>query len=186
MPLPPRPLAALRGGVVRVAVLAVVCVLLPVGGHALLRGHVPGAVVLGILGAVALPGGLALSRRRLSDIQVLAAFAAAQAAYHLCYVVPGACTGLADPGVLLGGQAVTLLLAARLLGTPEALARHGRPVADRARGLLAALLPLLAAAVPAGHGPEGAPATEVAALRPVHAVRLRPGRAPPVRFSLAS
>ncbi|MEV7372603.1 hypothetical protein AB0O51_17195 [Streptomyces sp. NPDC090301] len=56
--------------------------LLPVGGHALLQGHTPRLLVLVLVVALALSLCLALTRRRLTDTQLLAAFAAAQAAYH--------------------------------------------------------------------------------------------------------
>ncbi|MET9953657.1 hypothetical protein ABZ135_19170 [Streptomyces sp. NPDC006339] len=182
---------------VRAGVLAVLCVLLPVGGHALLQGHTPRLLVLVVEAALAVPLYLVLTRRRLADTQLLAAFAGAQAAYHVCYVVPGACAALTDrpsgghlagltehaaagpgPPVLLGGHAVTLLLAARLLGTTESLLLHARPLTESAQRILHALLPLLTA-IPAGHGPLRTPATEVAPLRPTALAYPCPGRAPP-------
>ncbi|MFK0011686.1 hypothetical protein [Streptomyces sp. NPDC091027] len=170
----------------RAAVLAALCVLLPLGGHALLREHTPGTAALVALAVVALPVCRALARRRLTDTQALAAFLAAQTVYHVCYVLPGACTaftGAAPQGhspVLLGGHAVTLLLAARLVGAPQSLLWHGRPLAEHARRLLGALLPLLTAATAGGHGPEAVPATGASPLPPSAPVPPRPGRAPPV------
>lgn len=198
LPLPhgPQPWAgALRG--VRAGVLAVLCVLLPVGGHALLQGHTPRLLVLVLVAVLALSLCLVLTRRRLTDTQLLAAFAAAQAAYHVCYVLPGACAALTDPprdghlsglaehaaagpgpSVLLGGHAVTLLLAARLLGTTESLLVHARPLAESTQLILCALLPLLAV-VPTAQGPLRRPGTAVAPLRPAALAYPRPGRAPP-------
>ncbi|MEV6358387.1 hypothetical protein [Streptomyces hydrogenans] len=182
---------------VRAGVLAVLCVLLPVGGHTLLQGHTPRLLVLAVVGALAVSLCLVLTRRRLSDTQLLAAFLGAQAAYHVCYVIPGACATLTDapggehlagltehatagpgPSVLLGGHAVTLLLAARLLGTTESLAARARPLAESAQRILHALLPLLRV-VPATHGPLRRPATDAAPLRPAALACPCPGRAPP-------
>ncbi|MFI6642927.1 hypothetical protein [Streptomyces sp. NPDC050504] len=182
---------------VRAGALAVLCVLLPVGGHALLQGHTPRLVVLAAVAVLAASLCLVLTRRRLTDTQLLAAFVGAQAAYHVCYVIPGACATLTDarggahltgltehaaagpgPSVVLGGHAVTLLLAARLLGTTGSLLLHARPLAESAQRILSAVLPLLAA-VPTGHGPLRRPATDVAPLRPAALAHPRPGRAPP-------
>ncbi|MEU8760019.1 hypothetical protein [Streptomyces sp. NPDC048659] len=183
---------------VRAGVPAVLCVLLPVGGHALLQGHTARPLALALVTALALSLGLVLTRRRLTDTQLLAAFVGAQAAYHLCYVVPEACAGLTDaraggghltglaehatagpgPSVLLCGHAVTLLLAARLLGTTESLLLRARPVAGSAQRIVYALLPLLGC-VPPAHGPVLRPAGDVAPLRPVALAYPCPGRAPP-------
>ncbi|MER5967711.1 hypothetical protein [Streptomyces sp. NPDC002057] len=191
---------ALRG--VRAGVLAVLCVLLPLGGHTVLPGHTPRPLVLALVGVVALPLCLVLTRRRLSDAQVLAAFVGAQVAYHLCYVVPGACAALTDAGgdghlpalvehtapgtgssVLSGGHAITVLLAARLLGATESLIAHGRPLAESTRRILRALLPLLTV-VPAARAPRRRPSTDVAPLLPASLVRPHPGRAPPALVPL--
>ncbi len=198
-PRMPHGAAPWAGGlrVVRAGVLAVLCVLLPVGGHALLQGHTPRLLVQAAVAALAVVLCLVLTRRRLSDTQLLAAFLGAQAAYHVCYVIPGACATLTDapggghlaglaehatagpgPSVLLGGHAVTLLLAARLLGTTESVLAHARPLAESAQRILHALLPLLTV-VPAAHGPLRRPATDVAPLRPAALACPCPGRAPP-------
>ena len=77
----------LRG--LRAAVLASLCVLLPSVGHVLGRGHLPAPVVLALFGAAALVGCVDLRRRRLSDVHLLGALAAAQLAYHAVYELPG-------------------------------------------------------------------------------------------------
>lgn len=187
----------------RAGVLSVLCVLLPVGGHALSQGHtgrLPGPAPVT---ALALSLSLAVTRRRLTDAQLLAAFVGAQLAYHLCYVLPEACSALTDaqagggrltglaehvpagpgPSVLLGGHAVTLVLAARLLGTTESLLLRARPVADSALRIVRALLPLLGAA-PAAHRPVPRTLGEVTPLRPAAPAHPRPGRAPPAGVTL--
>ncbi|MEV8627862.1 hypothetical protein [Streptomyces sp. NPDC051079] len=182
----------------RAGLLAALCVLLPAGGHALLQGHTARPLVLTLVTALALSLNLALTRRRLADAQLLTAFVGAQVAYHLCYVLPEACpaltaarggaahlTGLAEhapagpgPSLLLVGHAVTLLLAARLLGTTESLLLRARPVAESARRIVRALPPLLGAA-PAVHHPVRHPTGDAAPLRPASLAHPRPGRAPP-------
>ena len=182
---------------VRAGVSAVLCVVLPLAGHALLQGHTPRPAALILVAVVASSLCLALTRRRLTDPQLLTAFAGAQLAHHVCYVVPGACAALADtsgdgrlsavvahasagpgPSELWGGHAVALLLAARLLGATESLLWHGRPVAESAGRILHAPV-LLLAVVPAAYDPRRRLSTDVAPLRPASLVRPHPGRAPP-------
>ncbi|MGC4971682.1 hypothetical protein ACLQ2D_02085 [Streptomyces sp. DT199] len=188
----------LRG--LRAGVLAVLCVLLPLAGHALSQCHAPRWVIVAAVAAVAVPGAAVLTRRRLTDAQVVGVLAAAQVAYHVAYALPGACqvvTGqdevpgglpalvehgaMAGPpaGVLLAGHLVTLLLAARLLGVSEQLLWQSRPLMTAVRRLVLFVWPLLGRA----HGirPQVAVRESTSPLKPAVLERLREGRAPPHR-----
>ncbi|MGW6396176.1 hypothetical protein ACWFR1_38045 [Streptomyces sp. NPDC055103] len=190
---------ALRGA--RAGVSAALCVVLPLAGHALFPGHTPRLAALALMAAVALPLCVVLTRRRLTDPQLLTAFAGAQLAHHVCYVVPGACTALAEtsgpgrlsavvehasagpgPSELWGGHAIALLLAARLLGVAESVVWHGRPVAESAGRILHA--PVLLLALPAAYDPRRRLSADVPPLRPASLVRPHPGRAPPASAQL--
>ncbi|MFI6373351.1 hypothetical protein [Streptomyces sp. NPDC050546] len=185
----------LRG--LRAGVLAVLCVLLPLAGHVLAQCHAPRWIIVAGTVAVAVPGAAVLTRRRLTDAQALAVLAAAQLAFHAAYSLPGACLAVADQGgsaglsrlvehdavagpshgVALAGHAVTLLLAARLLGLTERLLWQSGTLCAVVRRLLLFLWPLLGGRH--GNGPQ-VPVRESAAP-PVSAllVRLNEGRAPP-------
>ncbi|MEU4484859.1 hypothetical protein [Streptomyces purpurascens] len=187
---------ALRG--LRAGLLAVLCVLLPLAGHVLAQCHAPRWIIVAGTAAVAVPGATALTRRRLTDTQVLAVLAAAQLACHAAYSLPGACAAVAEhggsggglsrlaehdavagpsPGVVLAGHAVTLLLAARLLGLTERLLWQSGTLWAVVRRLLRFLWPLLGGRH--GNGPQVA--VRESAAPPVSAllVRLNEGRAPP-------
>ncbi|AQU66092.1 hypothetical protein [Streptomyces niveus] len=138
--------------------IAALCVLLPLLCHALSQGHAPGWMLLATMACLGLPAAVCLTGSRLSDSQVLAALAAAQLAYHVAYSLPGACAVITDPAglrglfehgpaegpppeVLVGGQLLALLIAARLLGVTERLVWHGKPVLAALRRLLRFVLP---------------------------------------------
>ncbi|MCT9138470.1 hypothetical protein [Streptomyces violarus] len=186
----------LRG--LRAGVLAVLCVLLPLAGHVLAQCHAPRWIIVAGTAAVAVPGATVLTRRRLTDTQVLAVLAAAQLACHAVYSLPGACAAVAEqggavgglarlvehdtvagpsPGGVSAGQAVTLLLAARLLGLTERLLWQSRTLRAVVRRLLLFLWPLLSGRH--GNGPRVA--VRASAAPPVSAlpVLLNEGRAPP-------
>lgn len=182
----------LRG--VRAGALAVLCVLLPLACHALSQGHAPGWMLPATMACLGVPAAVCLTGSRLSDSQVLAALAAAQLSYHVAYFLPGACAAVIDPAglgglfehvpvegpppeVLVGGQLVTLLIAARLLGVTERLVWHSEPVLVTLRRLLKFVWPSRHSA----HDPrpdsrsredDGPPASTVM-------TRLNAGRAPP-------
>ncbi|WP_432022516.1 hypothetical protein [Streptomyces parvus] len=184
----------LRG--VRAAVLAVLCVLLPMAGHALTLGHTPQWVVVAMVGLVAVPGAAFLTRRRLTDGQLLGALVAAQAAHHATYALPGMCraAGGADvtsdlsawvghgaalrlpEGVLLSGHVIALVVAARVLGLTEQMLWRTRPLLDVVVRLSAFVRPLV---VVRGNGPRHKLRTAVTSLKSAVLVRLRSGRAPP-------
>ncbi|MFC8824272.1 hypothetical protein ACFT9I_02820 [Streptomyces sp. NPDC057137] len=172
-------------------------VLLPLACHALSQGHAPGWLLLATTACLGLPALVCLTGPRLSDSQVLAALAAAQLAYHVAYSLPGACAAVTDPAglrglfehvpaegpppeVLVGGQLVTLLIAARLLGVTERLVWRGKPALAALRLLLQFVWPLRQSAhdprpVPRSREGSGPPASTVLA-------RLHAGRAPPRRW----
>ncbi|WP_328353928.1 hypothetical protein OG800_12035 [Streptomyces sp. NBC_00445] len=186
----------LRG--LRAGVLAVLCVLLPLAGHALSQCHAPRWTIVAAVAAVAAPGAAVLTRRRLTDSQVVGVLAAAQIAYHVAYALPGACQavtgrgavpgglagvvehgGDAGPpaGVLLAGHLVTLVIAARLLGVTEQLLWQSRPLLTAVRQLLLFVWPLLGRAH--GAGPQVTLRESSAPLRSAVLARLHEGRAPP-------
>ncbi|WP_242575570.1 hypothetical protein [Streptomyces sp. NP-1717] len=186
----------LRG--VAAGALAVLCVLLPLVCHALSQGHAPGWMLLATMACLGLPAALCLTGSRLSDNQVLAALAAAQLAYHVAYSLPGACAAVTDPAglrgllehgpaggpppeVLVGGQLVTLLIAARLLGVTERLVWHGKPVLAALRRLLQFVRPTRHA----GHGPRPDSRAREDSVPTAATVMAGPqaGRAPPRRRS---
>ncbi|WP_432005969.1 hypothetical protein [Streptomyces parvus] len=184
----------LRG--VRAAVLAVLCVLLPMAGHALTLGHAPQWVVVAMVGLVAVPGAVFLTRRSLTDGQLLGVLVAAQAAHHAMYALPGMCraAGGADAasdlpawvghgatlrlpeGVLLSGHVIALVVAVRVLGLTEQMLWRSRPLLDVVVRLLAFVRPLV---VVRGNGPRRGLRTAVTSLKSAVLVRLRSGRAPP-------
>ncbi|MEU8777387.1 hypothetical protein [Streptomyces sp. NPDC048606] len=178
----------------RAAVLAALCVLLPWAGHLLAQGHLPRWAPLPVMAVLAVPVMVPASRRELSDTRLTAALAGAQLAYHAAYVLPGACAAVADarepagilahvsaagvpPEVFFAGHLVMLVLAARVLGPTERLARCGRPVLEALRAALTFLRPL--------PHPDTGPGTTLRttgtdAMPPsALVVRLNPGRAPP-------
>ncbi|MFJ3901639.1 hypothetical protein [Streptomyces sp. NPDC090025] len=192
----------LRG--LRAGVLAVLCVLLPWGGHLLAWCHAPDAVIVAVVAAVAVPSALVLTRRRLTDAQVALVLGASQTTFHLAYAFPGSGrpTGAGlpfwlehgaaagpPPTVVLAGHLVTLLIAARVLGVTERLLWQGRSVLDAGlRRLLRALWLRLCALAPAPHGPGPVRRGPDRTRRLTGAVltRLKPGRAPPVDGSRVS
>ncbi|MEV0779622.1 hypothetical protein [Streptomyces sp. NPDC050428] len=178
--------STLRG--LRAGAVAALCVLLPLACHVLAQGHLPGWMLLATMACLGVPAAVWLTGRRMSDSQVLAALAAAQLAYHVAYSLPGACAAVTDPSghgpaagpppeVLVGGQLVALLIAARLLGVTERLVWHSKPVLASLRRLLRFVWPLRQSA----HDPRPVPRTREGAGSPVSAVmaRLHAGRAPP-------
>ncbi|NEB39985.1 hypothetical protein [Streptomyces sp. SID14515] len=184
----------LRG--VRAAVLAVLCVLLPMVGHVLSLGHAPQWVVVAVVGLVAVPGAVFLTRRRLTDGQLLGVLVAAQVAHHATYALPGMCRAAAGAdttsilpslvehgatlqlpaGALLSGHVITLIVAARVLGVTEQMLWQSKPLLAVVLRLLAFVWPLL---VVRGHGPQGRLRPTEMLLKPAVPVRLRSGRAPP-------
>ncbi|MFC9509415.1 hypothetical protein [Streptomyces sp. NPDC057002] len=160
----------LRG--IRAGALAALCVLLPLAGHVLAQCHAPRWIIVAGAAAVAVPGATVLTRRRLTDTQVLAVLAAAQLACHAAYSLPGGCAP-----VMQAGHAVTLLLAARLLGLTERLLWQSGTLWAVVRRLLLFLWPLLGGRH--GNGPQVA--VRESSAPPVSAllVRLNEGRAPP-------
>ncbi|TYR63671.1 hypothetical protein FY004_15565 [Streptomyces parvus] len=184
----------LRG--VRAAVLAMLCVLLPMAGHALTLGHAPQWVVVAMVGLVAVPGAVFLTRRRLTDGQLLGVLVAAQVAHHATYALPGMCRAAAGAdatsnlsawvghgatlrlpeGVLLSGHVIALVVAARVLGLTEQMLWRSRPLVDVVVRLLAFVRPLV---VVRGNGPRRRLRTAGTSLKSAVLVRLRFGRAPP-------
>ncbi|MGW6309978.1 hypothetical protein, partial [Streptomyces niveus] len=201
----PQRAASAVGGTLRglaAGALAVLGVLLPLVCHALSQGHAPGWMLLATTACVGVPAAVCLSGSRLSDSQVLAALAAAQLAYHVAYSLPGACAAVTDPAglgglgglggvfdgvpaegpppeVLVGGQLVALLIAARLLGVTERLVWHSKPALAALRLLLRFVWPFRRPA----HDPRPDPRTREGSGPPAFAVmaRLYAGRAPPRR-----
>ncbi|MFJ2213647.1 hypothetical protein ACIQVO_12730 [Streptomyces sp. NPDC101062] len=188
----------LRG--LRASVLAVLCVLLPLAGHALSQGHAPRAVIVAGIAAVAIPGAVTLTRHRLTDAQVFGVLAATQVAYHAAYSLPGACRAVAGgsplpgglpaavehgtvggppAGVLLAGHLVTLAIGARLLGVTERLLWQSRPLLMAVGRLLLFVWPPLGATHRQGPEPEIRESTSP--LKSAVLARLNPGRAPPPR-----
>ncbi|MFF5757485.1 hypothetical protein [Streptomyces longwoodensis] len=178
--------------------LAVLCLLLPLAGHALAQCHAPRWIVVVGTAAVAVPGAAVLTRRRLTDTQLLAVLAAAQLAYHAAYSLPGACAAVAEQdgsvgglyrlvehgavagppaSVLLAGHLVMLLLAARLLGLTERLLWQSRSLLTVVRRLLLFLWPLLGGG--RDTGPRATMSASTAPLMSALLVRLNAGRAPP-------
>ncbi|MFJ9979430.1 hypothetical protein [Streptomyces cyaneofuscatus] len=184
----------LRG--TRAAVLAVLCVLLPMAGHVLSQGHAPQWAVAALVGLVAVPGSVFLTRRRLTDGQLLGVLVAAQIAHHATYALPGMCRAAAGTdaalgvpswvehgaalqlpaGVVLSGHLITLVVAARVLGVTEQMLWRSKPLLAAVRRLLAFVWPLI---VVQGHGPQDRLRTTTSPLKPAVLVRLRSGRAPP-------
>ncbi|ONI49976.1 MULTISPECIES: hypothetical protein [unclassified Streptomyces] len=184
----------LRGA--RAAVLAVLCVLLPMAGHVLTLGHTPQWVVVAMAGLVAVPGAVFLTRRRLTDGQLLGVLVAAQVAHHATYALPGMCRAAAGAdatsnlpswvehgatlqlpaGSLISGHVITLMVAARVLGVTEQMLWRSKPLLDVMLRLLAFVWPLL---VVRGNGPQDRLRTTETLLKPAVLVRLRSGRAPP-------
>ncbi|MFD5893149.1 hypothetical protein [Streptomyces sp. NPDC060366] len=178
--------------------ITVLCVLLPLVCHALSQGHAPGWMLLATTACLGVPAAVCLTGSRLSDSQVLAALAAAQLAYHVAYSLPGACAAVADPAglrglfehgpaggpspeVLVGGQLVTLLIAARLLGVTERLVWQSKPVVAALRRLLHFVRPSRHAAHdprPDSRSREGSRPTATTVMAGPKA-----GRAPPRRRS---
>ncbi|MEV4969540.1 hypothetical protein [Streptomyces scopuliridis] len=205
-PLRPTPFAspatgALRG--LRAGVLAVLCVLLPLAGHALSQGHAPRWIIVAGVAAVVVPSAAALTRHRLTDGQVVGVLAAAQVAYHAAYSLPGACRAVAGggaaayglpavvehstvagppPAVLLAGHLVTLVIGARLLGVTERLLWQSRPLLMAVGHLLLFIWPL--SRTIHRQGPALDIRGDVALLRSAVLARLYAGRAPP-RHGLA-
>lgn len=183
---------------VRAAVLAALCVLLPMAGHALTQGHTPQWMIIAMLAVVTAPAAIVLTKRKLTDTQLLVAFGAAQLAYHLAYSLPGACAAVTGesgtfglpwltehgaaagppPAVLVGGHLVTLLLAARLLGVTEQMLWRSRPLVEAVHRVLRFVWPLLGRVV-SGNGPEPSFTESSAPLTSVFLVRRQAGRAPP-------
>lgn len=187
---------AARG--LRAGLLAVLCVLLPLAGHALSQGHAPRWFIVAAVAVVAVPAAVVLTRRRLTDAQAVGVLAASQLAYHAAYSLPGACRAVTGAdgtsagvptwvehgantqlpsGVLLSGHLVTLLVAARLLGVTERLLWQSKPLLTAVRRLLSFVWPLLRG--PRARGPVRRRRRSTLRLKPAPWARLRPGRAPP-------
>ncbi|GAB2869693.1 hypothetical protein [Streptomyces mayteni] len=134
--------AASRASGYGAALWAALCVLLPVVGPACLADHLPSGLALPLFAVVACGGAVLAARRPLSERQALAALAGAQVAFHVGYTLPGAPGAVAPAGhgsgEALAGLAVAVLLAARLLGVVETLARPLGMALRAARGGLAA------------------------------------------------
>ncbi|MDT9698378.1 hypothetical protein [Streptomyces sp. P17] len=196
-PAPASPASGVLRGL-RAGALAVLCVLLPLAGHALSQCHAPRWIIVAAVAAVAVPGAVVLTRRRLTDSQVVGVLAAAQIAYHVAYSLPGACQAVTGQGavagglptvvehgaasgppagVLLAGHLVTLVIAARLLGVTERLLWKSRPLLTAVRRLLLFVWPLLGRAH--GTAPRATCVESSAPLRSTMLARLREGRAPP-------
>ncbi|WP_405704943.1 hypothetical protein OG264_00840 [Streptomyces xanthophaeus] len=184
----------------RAAVLAVLCVLLPMAGQVLTQEHTPRWVSIAALALIAVTAALVLTKRKLTDTQLLVAFAAAELTYHLAYSLPGACAAMRPEGgafglpwlseqgaatgppsaVLVGGHLITLLLAARLLGVTEQVLWRSTPLVEAVHRVLSFVWPLLGAPV-AGTGPQTSFTESSAPLASVFLVRGQAGRAPPRR-----
>ncbi|MDX3374730.1 hypothetical protein PV390_09945 [Streptomyces sp. ME02-6991-2A] len=189
---PASPAAGMARGL-RAGSLAVLCVSLPLAAHLLARCQAPVWAVVAALTVVAVPAAVVLTRRRLSDNQVVGVLGVSQLAYHLAYALPGVCRAVgADgvplwtehaasthvpSGVLLSGQLVTLLVAARALGLTELLLGRGRPLLAAVGRLLAFVRP--SACEPRVHGPRCGHRRRTRRLRSAVLARLRSGRAPP-------
>nr|WTA00353.1 hypothetical protein OH820_08895 [Streptomyces sp. NBC_00857] len=196
----------LRG--LRAGALAVLCVLLPLAGHALFQGHAPRWIIVAGIAAVAVPGAATLTRRRLTDSQVAGVLAASQVACHVAYSLPGACRTVAGvggagdetagglsalvehgtavgppPAVLLAGHLVTLFIGARLLGITERLLWQSKPLLTAVGRLLLFVWPLSHSAH--RQGPEPEIRESASPLKSAVLSRLHSGRAPP-RRGLAS
>ncbi|MFE2293011.1 hypothetical protein [Streptomyces sp. NPDC059452] len=193
---PPGPASPAAGVVrgLRAGALAALCVSLPLVGHLLARCRAPVWVLLAAVAGVAVPAAVVLTRRRLSDTQVVGVLAASQLAYQLAYALPGVCRAVGTggvplwtghganthvpSGVLLSGQLVALLVAARALGLTERLLGQGRP-------LLAAVGRLLALVRPPAQDdlrvpwPQGGHRGRTRRPKSAVLARLRSGRAPP-------
>ncbi|MFI5725094.1 hypothetical protein [Streptomyces cyaneofuscatus] len=189
---PASPAAGMARGL-RAGSLAVLCVSLPLAAHLLARCQAPVWAVVAAVAVVAVPAAVVLTRRRLSDNQVVGVLAVSQLAYHLAYALPGVCRAVgADgvplwtehaasthvpSGVLLSGQLVALLVAARALGLTELLLGRGRPLLAAVGRLLAFVRP--SACEPRAHGPRRGHRERTRRLRSAVLARLRSGRAPP-------
>ncbi|MEW5537133.1 hypothetical protein AB1339_05595 [Streptomyces cyaneofuscatus] len=190
---PASPAAGMARGL-RAGSLAVLCVSLPLAAHLLARCQAPVWAVVAAVAVVAVPAAVVLTRRRLSDNQVVGVLAVSQLAYHLAYALPGVCRAVGaegvplwtehaasthvPSGVLLSGQLVALLVAARALGLTELLLGRGRPLlAAVGRLLLAFVRP--PACEPRAHGPRRGHRERTRRLRSAVLARLRSGRAPP-------
>ncbi|MEU9200354.1 hypothetical protein ACLQ2N_02500 [Streptomyces sp. DT224] len=185
-------MGALRG--LRAGALAVLCVLLPLAGHALSQGHAPRWTIVAGVAGVIIPGSVFLTRHRLSDTQLLGVLAGAQLAYHIAYSLPGACAAMTDPvglpglvehapvvgtppEVLLAGHLVSLVIAARLLGVTEQILWQSRPLLRAVQRLLLFVWPHLRFA----HDPlsELRPDRNVSLPASAVPARWHAGRAPP-------
>ncbi|MFE4378728.1 hypothetical protein [Streptomyces cyaneofuscatus] len=190
---PASPAAGMARGL-RAGSLAVLCVSLPLAAHLLARCRAPVWAVVVAVAVVAVPAAVVLTRRRLSDHQVVGVLAVSQLAYQLAYALPGVCRAVgADgvrlwtehaasthvpSGVLLSGQLVALLVAARALGLTELLLGRGRPWPAAVGRLLAFLRP--SACEPRVHGPRRRHRGRTRRLMSAVLARLRSGRAPPL------
>ncbi|WP_433395662.1 hypothetical protein [Streptomyces sp. CA-146814] len=190
-----RPAATAAGMVrgLRAGSLAVLCVSLPLAAHLLARCQAPVWAVVAAVAVVAVPAAVVLTRRRLSDTQVVAVLAVSQLAYHLAYALPGVCRAVGaggvplwtghvasthvPSGVLLSGQLVALLVAARALGLTELLLGRGRPLLAAVGRLLAFVRP--PACEPRVHGARRRHRERTRRPKSAVLARLRSGRAPP-------
>ena len=189
---------ALRG--LRAGAMAVLCVLLPLAGHALNQCHAPRWVIAAAVAVVAVPGAVLLTRRRLTDAQVIGVLLAAQIASHLAYSLPGACQAMTGTGrqeaplglsalvehgadggpptgVLMAGHLVTVIIAARLLGVTERLLWQSKSLVAVVRRLLLFVWTVLGRVH--GSGPQVAACVSTSPLRSVVLARRGEGRAPP-------
>ncbi|WP_165956130.1 hypothetical protein [Streptomyces hainanensis] len=144
---------AARTAALRAAVLAAACVLMPLLGEVTFGGHAPSGGALWWFTALACGAALLITRRTLGPRQAVAALAGAQVAFHAAYTLPGACAAAVSPEATawfehgggggyraweaLAGHAVVVVIAGRLLGVPEALARPLVTLLDAARQRLA-------------------------------------------------
>ncbi|WP_413098638.1 hypothetical protein [Streptomyces sp. Inha503] len=131
----------------RAAVLGVLAVLLPLLAQT--GGLSPVGSAMACCGPAVLLGFLLCARRSYAPEHVLAALGGAQAAFHLGYTLPGlssVASGHPSWEVPVG-HAVTVALAAKLLGVTDAVLRPLRTLAMAARQRLCLRLPRLVRAV---------------------------------------
>lgn len=146
-------------GVVRAALMAAVCVLLPWAGQLEFAARLPSGIGLPAFALVASAGAVVVSRKAVTQRQALGALVGSQIAFHAAYTLPGACSpqhGLLHepgasghlPGEAVIGHVVAVILAVRLLGVCEAALRPLRMLAHAARMRLSLVLHAVPVVVP--------------------------------------
>lgn len=123
--------------------LAALTVLLPLLGRCVRAATFPAAAAMGCGASATLLGFLLTARLSPAPERALVALGGAQAAFHLGYTLPAAYgAGAGHPSwEVTAGHAVTVALAARLLGVAEVTLRPLRTLAAAARQRLALRLP---------------------------------------------